>query len=75
MKGVAFAAVGAEPKVVDDLEVPTPGPGQVLVKSLWTAINPVYVYLSSKSYENSIEAALIFCCEDVPYRRKHSLPH
>lgn len=41
MKGVAFAAVGAEPKVVDDLPVPVPGPDQVLVKSIWTAINPV----------------------------------
>ena len=41
MKGVVFSSVGAEPQVVDDLPMPEPGKGQVLVKSLWTAINPV----------------------------------
>lgn len=41
MKGVIFEAAGAEPKVVDTLTKPTPDPGQVLVKSLWTAMNPV----------------------------------
>jgi NADPH:quinone reductase-like Zn-dependent oxidoreductase len=43
MKGVIFEKQGAEPKVVDDLEKPSPGPEQLLVKSIWTAINPVWV--------------------------------
>jgi len=43
MKGVIFESVGAPPKVVDDLPVPEPSPDQILVKSLYTAINPVYV--------------------------------
>jgi len=41
MKGVVFANAGAEAKVVDDLEKPSPRPDQVLVKSIWVAINPV----------------------------------
>jgi hypothetical protein len=41
MKGVIFENQGAEPKVADDLEKPSPGPDQLLVKSIWTAINPV----------------------------------
>ena len=41
MKGVVFEEQGAEPKVVENLEKPSPGPDQILVKSLWTAINPV----------------------------------
>lgn len=44
MKGVVFSSVGAEPKVGDDLPLPEPSDGQVLVKSLWTAINPVDTY-------------------------------
>lgn len=41
MKGVIVEKVGAEPKVVDSLDRPKPGSDQVLVKSLWTAMNPV----------------------------------
>lgn len=41
MRGVVIDQVGGQPKVVDSLEKSTPGPGQILVKSLWTAINPV----------------------------------
>ena len=41
MKGVIFESQGAKPKVVDSLEKPSPGPDQLLVKSIWTAINPV----------------------------------
>lgn len=41
MKGVLFAKAGAEPEIVDNLEKPTPADDQVLVRSLWTAINPV----------------------------------
>lgn len=43
MKGAIVEKAGDEPKVVDDLPKPKPDKDQVLVKSLWTAINPVYV--------------------------------
>ncbi|KAK7902890.1 hypothetical protein LTR67_002536 [Exophiala xenobiotica] len=46
MKGVAFAHQGAEAKVVDDLEKPSPGPDQLLVKSIYVAINPVDSFMS-----------------------------
>ena len=42
MKGAIFESVGAAPKVVDNLPVPEPSVDQILVKSLYTAINPVY---------------------------------
>lgn len=41
MKGVVFTNQGAEPKVVDTLEKPTPEPDQILVRSVYVAINPV----------------------------------
>ncbi|KAJ9612425.1 hypothetical protein H2200_004022 [Cladophialophora chaetospira] len=47
MKGVVFANQGAEPKVVDDLEKPSPGADQLLVKSIWTAINPVDNFMAA----------------------------
>ena len=50
MKGVIFPNAGAEPEVVDDLEKPSPGPDQVLVRSIWTAINPVYVKTHKLAY-------------------------
>lgn len=40
MKAVIFSSVGAEPKV-GDVPIPEPGDGQVLLKSLWAAINPI----------------------------------
>jgi hypothetical protein len=43
MKGVIFESIGAAAKVVDDLPVPEPAADQLLVKSLYTAINPMYV--------------------------------
>jgi NADPH:quinone reductase-like Zn-dependent oxidoreductase len=43
MQGVLLDKVGGEYKIVKDLEIPKPGPGQILVKSLATGINPVYV--------------------------------
>ncbi|KAK6373943.1 hypothetical protein LTS17_007913 [Exophiala oligosperma] len=46
MKGVTFADQGAEPKVVETLERPTPGPDQLLVKSIYVAINPVDSFMS-----------------------------
>ena len=42
MKAVVFESQGAEPKV-GDIDVPKPGPDQILVKSIYTAMNPVYV--------------------------------
>ena len=42
MKGVVVENVGGPYKVVDDLEKPKPGANQILVKSLYAAINPVY---------------------------------
>ncbi|KAL8965364.1 MAG: hypothetical protein Q9197_006552 [Variospora fuerteventurae] len=47
MTGVVIEGVGSPYKVVHDLEVPEPGEGQVLVKSIATAINPVETYMSS----------------------------
>jgi len=41
MKGVIFEKMGDQPKVVDNLDKPKPGKGQVLVKSIWVAMNPV----------------------------------
>ncbi|KIW10195.1 hypothetical protein PV08_11156 [Exophiala spinifera] len=46
MKGVIFANQGADPKVVDTLERPKPGPDQLLVKSVFVAINPVDSFMS-----------------------------
>ena len=41
MKGVVFEKQGSGAEVVDSLERPKPESDQILVKSLWTAINPV----------------------------------
>jgi NADPH:quinone reductase-like Zn-dependent oxidoreductase len=46
MKGVVFESAGGEPKVVDNLEKPTPSSDQILVKSVYMAINPVYASCS-----------------------------
>ena len=43
MKGVIVEAVGSPYKVVEDLKIPDPTEDQILVKSIATAINPVYV--------------------------------
>lgn len=43
MQGVAVDKPGASAVVVDGLEKPEPADGQVLVKSIYTAMNPVYV--------------------------------
>jgi hypothetical protein len=42
MKGVAVEKIGAPTVVVDDLETPEPAADQILVKSIYTAINPMY---------------------------------
>jgi NADPH:quinone reductase-like Zn-dependent oxidoreductase len=44
MRGVTVASPGAEYKVVDDISKPSPGNGQVLVKSIFSGVNPVYVF-------------------------------
>ncbi len=41
MKGVIADKPGAGFHLVDNLEKPKPGQGQVLVKSICTAVNPV----------------------------------
>ena len=46
MKGVIFEKAEAKPQVVDNLEKPKPSPDQILVKSIYTAINPVYALSS-----------------------------
>ncbi|KAF2167052.1 hypothetical protein M409DRAFT_54266 [Zasmidium cellare ATCC 36951] len=40
MKGVVFEKQGAEPKV-GNIDVPKPGPDQILAKSIYAAMNPV----------------------------------
>ncbi|KAH0846807.1 hypothetical protein AYO21_07366 [Fonsecaea monophora] len=47
MKGVIFESAGAQPKVVETLEKPSPGPNQLLVKSIWVAINPVDTFMAA----------------------------
>lgn len=42
MKGVIVPQVGGAYEIVSNLIKPTPSPGQILVKSLATGINPVY---------------------------------
>ncbi len=46
MKGVIFEQAGAQPKVTDSLDKPQPSSDQILVKSIYTAINPVYAFHS-----------------------------
>lgn len=43
MKGVLVEKAGAPFTLVEGLDKPTPGPSQILVKSIATAINPVHV--------------------------------
>ena len=45
MKGVIVRSAGAAFEVVNDIEKPKPGADQILVKSIATAINPVYACL------------------------------
>jgi len=44
MKGIICEKPGAPFQVVDNLEVPEPAAGQILVKSIYAAINPVYIH-------------------------------
>ena len=47
MKGALVEKAGGTVQVVDSLEKPTPADGQVLVKSVFTAINPVDAFMAS----------------------------
>jgi NADPH:quinone reductase-like Zn-dependent oxidoreductase len=42
MKGIIAENMGAPLQVTDDLELPEPSANQILIKSIYTAINPVY---------------------------------
>jgi NADPH:quinone reductase-like Zn-dependent oxidoreductase len=42
MKGLIVTKIGGDYELVNDLEKPSPGKGQILVKSIATGINPVY---------------------------------
>jgi len=46
MKGVAIEKVGVSAVVVDNLEKPEPADDQVLVKSIYTAMNPIDGYMA-----------------------------
>ena len=41
MKGITIEKPGAPPQLTSDLEVPEPSDTQILVKSIYTAANPV----------------------------------
>ena len=43
MKGILLAEAGGQFTLVDNLEIPKPSRKQILVKSLVTGINPVFV--------------------------------
>jgi NADPH:quinone reductase-like Zn-dependent oxidoreductase len=43
MKGILLGEAGGQFVTVDNLEVPKPARKQILVKSLVTGINPVFV--------------------------------
>ena len=47
MKGIIITAPSAPLTLVDTLDKPVPGSGQILVRSIAAAINPVYVPYSS----------------------------
>jgi NADPH:quinone reductase-like Zn-dependent oxidoreductase len=47
MKAVVVPSQGAPMEVRDNLKVPEPGDHQILVKSVYTAVNPVYVIRES----------------------------
>jgi NADPH:quinone reductase-like Zn-dependent oxidoreductase len=47
MKGLTVAKIGAPYEVQNDIKKPVPGKGQILVKSIFTGINPVETYMQS----------------------------
>jgi len=64
MKGILLAEAGGQFTPVDNLEVPKPSRKQILVKSLVTSINPVFVSIAffpslliyANSRQNSLTA-------------------
>lgn len=50
MKAVVVPTQGSPMEIRDDLNVPEPGDDQILVKSVYAAINPVYVCGISQHY-------------------------
>lgn len=40
MKGIIVEKAGAKPELRSDLEFPAPSDTQILVKSIYTAVNP-----------------------------------
>jgi NADPH:quinone reductase-like Zn-dependent oxidoreductase len=57
MKGLTLAKQGAPYELASDIGKPAPGPKQVLVKSLYTGINPVYASQSFRP-KNATDPAL-----------------
>ena len=56
MKGITVAKPGAAPEVSTDLKVPELSDDQILVKSIYTAVNPVYVHPQVISPYYSLDA-------------------
>jgi hypothetical protein len=46
MKGILLETASSDYALVDNIEKPGPGQNQILVKSLVTGLNPVYLYTS-----------------------------
>ncbi|KAF2824689.1 GroES-like protein [Ophiobolus disseminans] len=47
MKALTIASPGATPQIASDIPIPMPGPGQILVKTSYVAINPVDTTMST----------------------------
>jgi hypothetical protein len=60
MEGVVLDNTGGEYKVVNDLNIPKPGPGQILVKSLVTGINPACVARFPQNPDTDSEQRAIY---------------
>jgi NADPH-dependent curcumin reductase CurA len=42
MEAITISHLSAPPQISSDIAIPEPGNGQILVKTIYTAINPVY---------------------------------
>jgi NADPH-dependent curcumin reductase CurA len=45
MEAITISHPSAQPQVSSNVALPEPGDGQILVKTIYTAINPVYFSL------------------------------
>jgi NADPH:quinone reductase-like Zn-dependent oxidoreductase len=45
MEAITISHPSAPPQISSDIAIPEPGDGQILVKTIYTAINPVYFSL------------------------------